>query len=315
MELAKWLSWFGCVLVLATGCYGAHAPGAEGGDVDGGTGIPDDPPPPDRTHPTPPPPPDDPLPPAPPAEGIPDLVRGTLTDECGLRDGTTRFVLVPDGEPRFADLCEDEPDTYLEIETNLLPENGGELRMGGDRRLDATLCSPAGCVSATDGSFEIFVARGEVATVGYDVRFEDGTSLTGWAEISSFCGEWCARPMDHLGVATLGCRDDDGPSFTVTMGTEAPACGAPLVDGTSVTVFADPASLGWADYFRIPEEATGKICTEGRCTEALEGIVRIDSITPGEWVSGEYVFFASPGTDFSGRFYVSEWCESFAACG
>ncbi len=304
-------------MVLAA-CYGAHDPLGDGSDgADAGGGLVPAPPPddPDVAMP-PPPPPDDPLPPAPPADGIPDLVRGTLTDTCDLRSGTTQIVLLPDGELHFEDLCDDTPDTYLEIDTRLLPENGGELRMRAEPDVRATLCSPAGCVDATDGSFEIFVARGEVATVGYDVRFEDGTGLTGRAEITSFCGEWCTRPTSYLGTAFESCPEDDGPrTLTVTMGTEAPACGVPLVEGTTITIFADPSTIGWADYFRIPEEASARVCTDGRCAEGLEGVVRIDDLRPGEYVAGEYVFFASPGTDYSGRFFSRDWCESFDICG
>jgi len=239
-----------------------------------------------------------------------------LSETCGLRSGMTRFVLVPDTDAGFAPLCELEHETYLSIETRLLPENSGVLRIGETPETRAELCTSLGCVPAVSGTFEVFIARGEVATVGYDVRFEDGTAMEGWAEVIDFCGEWCERPAYEVGHAFPSCAPHDGPAVTLVLhDEEPPACGAPLVDGTSISILVNPETIGWSDYFRIPEQATAFTCREGRCTEALEGVVRINTFEWGRYIDGEYVFFASPGTDYTARFSVSDYCESLAFCG
>lgn len=135
-----------CAVLLVGGGYGSHdANPVPPGPSDLPAAPDASTPPVPVPGPTPGPLPEPP--PLPRAE-VPDLVRGSLTDEgCDLRGSRSRCVLVPDDEPRFVDLCgaSDGAESFLMIDSPRLPENGGSTLLIGEKSdVSSMLCHHGG---------------------------------------------------------------------------------------------------------------------------------------------------------------------------
>lgn len=245
---------------------------------------------------------------------LPIFDGGRLEETCGLREGRSRFVLVPtDPAAPFGPLCDTAPSTYLEIETRRLPESVRTIRDVEDAGVRVTLCQDGECMDAVGGAVDMLVHRGEVGTVGFDIRFPDGRITVGEAEILNFCEEFCPAPMSVEAFAEPACGPDDSPGWRLTLQADA-ACDAPSSDHIILLIYQDviPPST----FFELrSDRARAQVCSDGVCHEALEGVIRVDRLEPGAFGSGEYIFFASPGTDYSGRFHIVDWCRSPVLCG
>lgn len=290
--------------VLAGGCFSATTPlepdAGVMGEMDAGGLI--DPP----IDPPVEPPVEPPIePPVDPPVGPPEaFFRGRMTDtSCDLRGGRSRFVLAPELRA-----CDDVPDEFTEIEVPLLPL-GAELRFEiEDPEVRVRSCRGDACVDAVSGALELFVARGEVVRVLYEVRFADGRGQTAEAEVTAFCSDFCPALAEQRGRVSCDVLTGE---YLVETGVND--CEEEFEEGVRFR-FTDHDALRAGARLRIPDQVQVELCEDERCTDGLEGALLLDQFEFSRAMAGRYVFFASPGTDYSGRFSAFTVCGEVAAC-
>lgn len=231
---------------------------------------------------------------------------GAIFEEetCGLRSGRSRWVILPEGTPAT---CDAPRDTYLAIETPMLPESTSASFLVTDPEVSVRLCVAGACVEGVEGRFSTVVYRGEVGDIRYDFVFADGRALGGASDTTHWCAEICFAPPPVAARADPACGPDDGSEWRITISDGIDGCGALPPDRVTFWLPREAVVAG----ARIPlafDGARGELCRGGACTDALEGFVRIDEFDPARFASGAYVFFASPGTDYEGGFQVFNFC-------